>query len=267
MTMDPMKPTKDFLDSIVAQKAPNVYLPESTHQASTLEGVIGRGGPSAYESRKDLSLRILMLAAGPIPPPFTDMFQQIGVSRTVGGRLVKELVNSGFIVEKAYHPSRRGGGIKLPCITDAGVAELKRFGIKPAARVIQGSWDHNLCGTALGEIGKRKHYRVFYEVPIGSEKDVRIDVVWQAQDGGRVFWQCVFSSADREVEAALRAIKTLAITNAKLGLVCANKTLADRVSNLLKKTDCWRDIEQYVSVKLFADVLEHYYKKSEGSLL
>jgi DNA-binding Lrp family transcriptional regulator len=267
MTMDPMKTTKDFLDSIVAQKAPSVYLPESTYQASTLEGVIGRGRQSAYESRKDLSLRILMLAAGPIPPPFTDMFQQIGVSRTAGARLVKELINSGLVVEKQYHPARRGGGIKLPCITDAGVAELKRFGIKPPARVIQGSWDHNLCGTALGEIGKRKHYRVFYEVPIGPEKDVRIDVVWQAPDGSRVFWQCVFSSAEREVEAALRAVKTPAITNAKLGLVCANKTLADRVSNLLQKTDCYRDIQPYVSIKLCGDVLEHYYKKSEGSLL
>lgn len=265
--MDPMKATKDFLNSIVAQQAPSVYLPESTYQASSLGGLIGRGRQSTYESRKDLLLRILILAAARIPPSFTDIYQQIGVNRTKGTRLVKELINSGFIVEKRYHPSRRGGGIKLPSITDVGMAELKHFGIKLPAQVIQGSWDHNLCGATLGEIGKRKQYQVFYEVPVGPKKDVRIDVVWQAKNGQRIFWQCGVSSPEREAEVATKVLTNPALAKSKLGLACLDKAFANRLSHFLKKTRCYQQIQQYVSIKLFGDVLEHYYKKSKESLL
>jgi len=189
------------------------------------------------------------------------------VNRAKGTRLVKELINSGFIIEKRYHPSRRGGGIKLPSITDAGVVELKHFGIKLPAQVIQGSWDHNLCGATLGEIGKRKQYQVFYEVPVGPKKDVRIDVVWQAKNGQRIFWQCGVSSPEREAEVATKVLTNPALAKSRLGLACLDKVFANRLSNFLKKTRCYEQIQQYVSIKLFGDVLEHYYKKSKESLI
>jgi hypothetical protein len=262
-----MKATKNFLSSIVAQKAPSVYLSESTSQVSSLGGLVGKGSQATYENRKDLLLRILMFASVPIPPSFTDIYQQIGVNRNKGTRLIKELINSGFIVEKRYHPSRRGGGIKLPSITDAGMAELKLFGIKSAVKVIQGSWDHNLCGVALGEIGKRKQYQVFYEVPVGPKKDVRIDVIWQAKNGQRIFWQCGVSSAQREAEVASKILRSPALTSNKLGLACIDKAFSTRLSHFLEKIPFYKQNRRDVSIRLFGDVLEHYYKKSKESLI
>jgi len=209
----------------------------------------------------------LMLAGIPIPPRVGDIYEQIAVPRNKGASLIKDLINSGYMLVYQCHPSRRGGAIRIPRITDPGWLELSRVDMERPEQVLGGGWDHDLCGKVLGAIGKRQKYQPFYEVPIGPQKKVRVDAVLQASNGDRIFCQCCFSSAEREIEVAVEALLIPSVAASRLLMVCRDRALANQLSNLLKKTDICEQVKQCISIRLFGDLLEHYYKKSKESLL
>jgi hypothetical protein len=267
MSLDTMKPTRDFLASVVARKRPTVYLPAATVRRG---GGCG-GGERLHQSqdpgKRGLILRILMLGAAPIPPMVTDIYEKIGVDRAKGRQLVTEVVNAGLVLEHQYHPSRRGGAIKVLENTEAGYRELEPLGIAQPNRVIQGSWEHNLCGAVLGAEGKRHHYQVSYEVLVGPEKDVRLDTVWQGQDGRRVFWQCAFSSPEREAQAVKRVWAGGLLADAQLVVVCRDGSFKTKLASLLKHQNVRDQSSERVGLMVFGDVLEHYYKESPEALV
>ena len=267
MNYDPLKPTTDFLNSITVQKAPSVYLPESASRSPvSMNAMPGTANPITDE-RRALSRRILLAAGVYIPPPLTRIYDTVEVPRTIGARLVRDLVNGGYMLVYQYHPSRRGGAIKIPRVLDPGWLELRQFGMERPEQVLGGGWDHDLCGKVVGSVGKRQNYRAFYEVPIGPQKDVRIDVVLEATNKPRLYCQCCFSSAAREVEAAVRALSTILAGAGRLLLVCRDKALAGTISPLLKKEETCRQLHERISIKLFGDLLEHYHMRNEGGML
>jgi len=107
---DPLKPTKDFLDSITARKSPDTYLPEPICGAPNSVG----------KERRALSLRILRRAGVCIPSPLTEIYEQEQLSRIMGAHIVKDLVNGGYMLVYQYHPSRRGGAMRIPRVLEQG---------------------------------------------------------------------------------------------------------------------------------------------------
>ncbi|MFC1781209.1 hypothetical protein ACFLZ8_02995, partial [Planctomycetota bacterium] len=116
-------------------------------------------------------------------------------------------------------------------------------------------------------MGKRHKYRDSYEVPIGPQRDLRIDVVLESFDKPRIYCQCCFSSAEREVEAAVKALSIIPAEAGSLLLVCKDKTIEKNISRLLKKENNYKQIQKRISIKLFGDLLEYYHKRQEGNLL
>ncbi|MCF7955252.1 MAG: MarR family winged helix-turn-helix transcriptional regulator [Phycisphaerae bacterium] len=243
-----------FLQSIRFVECPTLYLPDARTAVSS-------GTKPSSKSGEDLSIKALTLLAVPIPPRITDLYEMLNINRTKGSRLIKNLINSGFIIQHQYHPSRAGGSIKLLEITPTGWQKLKPLGIDPPSKLIQGSWEHNLCGAVLSVIGKQQKYKVLYEVPVGPEKTVRIDVIWENEDGKRIYWQCGVSSHQREAQSIIKALEVPAIRSGQLALLCKNKNFGNQVSKLLNAKS------KYVSIKLISDALDHYYKKTGESLL
>jgi hypothetical protein len=264
MNTNPFKATKDFFEHIVAVKAPSVYLPGYASRSPVSGNVMPSKANAIVDERRALSLRILRRAGVRIPPPFTHIYEQEEVSRTMGARLVRDLVNSGYMQVYQYHPSRRGGAIKIPRVLDPGWLELSQFGTERPEQVLGGGWDHDLCGKVVGAIGKRQNYRDSYEVLIGPEKDVRIDVVLEAVNKPRLYCQCCFSSASREVETAVRALSIIPVEAGRLLLVCRDKAIANTISRLLKKEDNYKQLQERILIKLFGDLLEYYHKRYEG---
>lgn len=133
--------------------------------------------------------------------------------------------------------------------------------------MLGGSWEHDLCGKVLGAIGRRQNYRSSYEVSIGLLKDVRIDVVLEAINSPRLYCQCCFSEANREAEAAIRALSIIPAEAGRLVLVCKDKALANSLLGHLKKADGYKRFHDRISIKLFGDALEHYHKRSDRDWL
>lgn len=267
MSTDPMKATKDFFDSIVAQKPPTLYLTESASNSSTCCNVSCGAFDSNDREQSKLSLGILRAAAVRIPRPLTHIYEQEELSRKKGASLVRDLVNDGDMRVYQYHPSRRGGAMKIPRITDKGWIILKPFGISPFPKVLGGGWQHDLCGKVLGAVGKRQHYQPSYEVLIGQRQNVRIDVALAAKNRPLLYCQCCFSSADREVEAAIKVLSIIPVEVGRIILVCRDKALSTKVHQLLNKNEGYKQYLERISVKVFGDVLEHFYKNSPGNLL
>jgi hypothetical protein len=267
MSSDPFKATKDFLDGIVAVKAPSVYLPDSASGPGVFRNSIPRSGNSITGQQRALPLRILRRAGVRIPPPLTEIYEQEQVSRVMGARLVKSLVNASYMQVYQYHPPRRGGAMRIPRVPDPGWLELSQLGTERPEPVLGGSWEHDLCGKVLGAIGQRQNYRPSYEVPIGLRKDVRIDVVLEAVNRIRLYCQCCFSDASREAETAIKALSIIPAEAGRLVMVCRDKGLASALSRLLTKADGYEQFHDRISIKIFGDVLENYYKKSGESVV
>lgn len=243
-----------FLQRLHYVKCPALYLPEAkTAVSSDIK--------SSSKSVESLLIKALTLLAVPLPPRTTDLYEMLNINRAKGSRLIKNLINSGFIIQHQYHPSKAGGSIKVLEITTIGWQKLMTININPPSKLIQGSWEHNLCGAMLSAIGKQLNYKVLYEVPVGLEKTVRIDVIWQSEDGKRIYWQCGVSSPQREALSIIKALEVPAIRSGKLALLCKNKNFGNQVSKLLDAKS------EYVSIKLIGDAFERYYKKTGESLL
>ena len=254
MTTNNNETKERFQQSLHYVKRPTLYLPEAKTAASS-------GIKSSSKSFEDLSTKGLTLLAVHIPPRITDLYEMLDTNRTKGSRLIKNLINSGFVIQHQYHSSRAGGSIKLLEITPTGWQQLMAININPPSKLIQGSWEHNLCAAVLGTIGKQQNYKVLYEVPIGPEKTVRIDVIWQSKEGKRIYWQCGVSSPQREAQSIIKALEIPAIRSGKLALLCKNKNFGNQVTKLLDAKN------KQVSIKLIGEALEHYYKKTGESLL
>ncbi len=267
MSTDPFKATKDFLDRIVAVKAPSVYLPEFTSGPGVFRNSIHRPNNSVTDQQRALSLKVLRRAGVCIPSPLTEIYEQEQVSRIMGSRIIKGLVNGGYMLIYQYHPGRPGGAMRIPRVMDPGWMELNLLGIERPEQVLGGGWDHDLCGKVLGALGKRQNYRPSFEVPIGPLKDVRIDTVLEAINRIRLYCQCCFSQANREAETAIKALSIIPAEAGRFVLVCKDKALADSLLSHLKNANDYKRFHDRISIKLFGDVLEHYYKKAKGDLL
>jgi hypothetical protein len=267
MNTDPSKATKDFLDDIIAVKAPSVYLSESASGSKIFGNFMPGGNNRISDERRAQSLKILMRSAVSIPPPLTFIYEQEELSRVIGAKLVQKLINDQYIEVYQYHSSQRGGAMKLPRVLDPGWLELRPFGRERPEPVLGGDWDHDQSGRVTGAIGKRHNYRDFYEVLIGPKNEVRIDVVLEAINKPRIYCQCCFSSASREVENAIRALSIIPVEAGRLLLVCKDKAIANMISCLLKKEDNYQQLQKRISIKLFGDLLEYYHKRQEGGLL
>ena len=267
MSIDPQETANDFVSTVTAVKAPDVYLPGSIPKGSRIDSTSSTGKQSINEVVKGVPLKMLFINAVPTPPPLTEVYERLGLSRVQGGRYLKELIKSGLALVHEFHPSRRGGFIKIIQNTDYAYLQLRQFGIEQPSHVTQGGWEHNLGCRVMGEIGKQKHYQVFYEVPIGAKGNIRGDVVLQAPTGMRIYVQCGISSPEREVRNALKALETPAVSAGKFLLVCRDKKFATQVIQFIKKQDTSGQALEQISIKLIGDILEYYYTKSEGELL
>jgi len=243
-----------FLRNIHCVKLPTSYLPEA-------KAAVSGGIKSCSKMDENLLTKALTLLAVSIPPRITNLYEMLDLNRSKGSRLIKNLINSGFIIQHQYHPSKAGGSIKLLEITPTGWQKLKVINIKPPSKHIQGSWEHNLCAALLSTIGKQLNYKVLYEVPVGPGKTVRIDIIWQSKDGKRVYWQCGVSSSQREAQSIIKALEISAIKSGQLALLCKNRNFGNQVTKLLDTKS------KHISIKLIGDALDHYYKRIRESLL
>ena len=150
---------------------------------------------------------------------------------------------------------------------DPGWLELSRFGITSPKPVLGGGWDHNLCGLVVGELGRRRHYRLSYEVPIGPEKKTRVDAVLEGVNRETIYCQCCFSAIQREADNAVTLLSTPPVTSGHLLLVCRDKAFANILLKLVKREAVYLQHQHQVSIKVFGDVLEQYYKKSDEDVL
>ena len=267
MTIEPRKSAEDFLKTVTAVKAPDLYL----------AGCIARNGghrtsPSTAKQPVDASvtgvpLRILTANAVPIPPKLTDTYEQCNLNGAQGARHLKGLIKAGLVTVHQFHASRRGGLMKLLEVTDYAYQQLGHLGINRPSPVMQGGWEHNLAGHVLGKIGQRENCQVSYEVPVGANGDSRIDVVWQTQTGRRLYFQCGVSSVQREVDAIRRALKSPAVSVADLILIGRDKKFATQALRLLKSCDDSGRVLQNISIRLIGDLLECYYTKLNGNFL
>ena len=265
MHMNPRNTAREFLSRVTVVKAPEIYLPGPGDQSRVdLSSPAGTAGQDCLDG---IAWKILSLNAVPIPPMLGEMYDQLGLSRVQGGRHVKRLVAAGLAVVHQFHPSRRGGFIKVIEDTDLAYQHLQRLGITRPTPLTKGGWEHNLGCSAMAEIGKRKHYQKLHEVPVGLKGVVRIDIVLQNLTGQRMYVQCGISSPEREAINALKALELPAVTAGKFILICRDKSFATQTIQHIKTLDAKGHALQRIFIKLLGDVLEYYYLKSEGDFL
>lgn len=269
MRADFLKTTKDFLASVVSTKAPNTYLPGTTGKGLSTSASIQPFSSAINKGREALLLQILFLCAVLIPPPLTDIYQHLQLARNKGVSLVKELINSGFALLHQFHPSRRGGCFKNLEVLDSGWSFLENSGlyVKRPKLVLGGGWRHNLSGIVTAEVAKWQKYQPSFEVITGPTKKVRMDLVLEKDGEIKIFVQCCFSSPEREYINAITALSSPPVTLGRLSLVCKDKKFANDLSKLFKSDPVYKKHHDKVTVKVFADILEHYYKKTEGNVL
>jgi len=260
MNSDLLESTKRFLCEVEAVREPQFYLPQSTSWAErTGRGADGYGNIPAWRMEK---LReVLLRASSSIPEPFGRMCEQLGLSRAQGLRIVKDGVDIGWLIERRYHPSRRGGGFKLVFPTEQGWIQLERMGRPRPGKVLGGDVEHDSCGRLLAALAGREGYSWRFEVCLGEDQTVRCDVALKDKKGGSIYCQCCFSCAGREADACCRILSVVPLECSRVLLVCRDKAFATRLQKLLKPQHLFVQNKDKVSIKLFADLLEAYYKR------
>lgn len=207
MNSEPHRTAEGFLQTVRAVKAPSVYLPQKSADRYG-RPTITEWSNGASAEISSLYIQLLILAAVILPRPLTQMYKQLCITGAKGARAVRELVNVGLVLVHTFPTGKRGGGIRILQVTEAGWNKLSEYRVKRPKTLTRGGWAHNLIAAALGTLGTGQGFRVAYEVVVG---DLRMDVRWQSPTGKLMFFQIALSRADREVEAVIKAMKVPAV--------------------------------------------------------
>jgi hypothetical protein len=268
MITNSSKATKDFFDSLTTIEEPSFYLPGSVAVGHNRDKFSYSDTKKTSETRLSKLREILNWAGAYIPGPYTAMYENIGVNRTQGLSLVREAIDIGWITEGQYHPSRRGGCIKIPLPTEKGWQELECLGKERPEAVLGGGKDHDLGGKVLKVLGNWHGYSTcLYEILIGVEKNVRTDVVLQNTKGERIYCQCCFSDAPREAVAGCKILSVTPAETSKVLFVTKDKAFSYNLLKLLSKEAVYQQNKERVFMRVFGDLLEAYYKRSNQVLL
>ena len=256
MVIERHNTAEEFCGNVTARKAAKLYLPASK-TGSTASGV-GLGAGIGDEC-----IRLLVLVATPLPRPLTWVYEQLRVTRTKGGRLVRQLVNAGLVCEHIFATGKQGGSLKILEVTNAGWDKLSELRMEQPKALTHGGWEHNLVAAALELIGRGSKRKVSFEVVVS---DVRVDVCWQNPTGQIIFFQIGTSNPDREAANFLKASQTTVVQSNRLILVCRDKKFGERVKKLLKAEGHAGLAKGKLELRLAGEILQCVYDK-QGALL
>lgn len=244
--------TRRFWSSIIARTEPHVDSASASQESAQTSESIPAKQLTADE------LKVLTLSSSAILG-CTRLYFLAGLSRVKGNKLITRMVSNKWVTPHEFHPARRCGAVKVIEILEEGWNCLEPYGIEAPKKVLQGSWEHNLCGVTLRTIGKTQGYRVYFEVPQEAAQNRRVDVVWQSKDGSRWIWQCGISSPEREAKALVSLMPLIRDNKVALGIVCRDKAFLKKVTSHLKKEGVNRQKTDQITFKVVGDVLEEYF--------
>ena len=262
MNKDYLGITREFLNGVTAVKEA-----EENPDPPT-ETPVDRDGSSEKRQFTGKPLRFRLSIAKRIPPQLCDAYEMSGLSRTAGPKLCKAMIHSGELNLLSYNPPRRGGAIKAPLLTDIGWSNLNYLSIEKPSPVLGGGQEHNFCGGVTGALAKRVKVHPSYEqsVPVGNQQHVRVDIALLEASGQIIYVQCCFSSVPREARNAILLLSSTVVAANRLLLVCRDKKFATELLKTLKPEPLYKQHAQQVAIKIFGELLMHYYSGSTERL-
>jgi len=265
---DSTKSADEFLESVSAVKASHPPSLASPGARVALEGTGWEAFHDGCDLRVALWLRILLECAVPIPRPLTYVYRHLGLTRRRGASLVKELVNSGYASKHRINPARRGGGMSLLEVSEAGYRLLSdaRLPCEAPENAVGGGWLHGLCSRVVTAIARSDGYTASYEVSLGLEQTLRIDIMLSDGPYNKIFSQCCFSSPEREAENAIVALGIPSVQSGRLLLVCRDKRFAHTLAEILAPDPAYQRSRERVAIRVFGDLLAQYYERPDDGL-
>jgi len=201
--------------------------------------------------------RILVELICPVPPPITKLRERTGLSGERNTRAVRELENAGLANSIAIRTGRRGGAFRLVGLTPAGKVLIQDMGLVVPEQRVTGSWLHNACAVAQGEICRRKQSDVTYEATIG---EVRVDIRSRRRDTGAItLYQVGISSPEREVDSAIKLIDYAPVDAWRLVVICVDPAFEQRFLRLMRQRLPVDASPANVSTGLAGQVFQSYY--------
>ena len=201
----------------------------------------------------DRGMEFMTHAGTGVPAQITKYYSRMGLSTTQGRRIVKRLEELGLIRIHACSTGKRGGQIKLPEVTDAGWAILKRNGLSPSESKTNGDWEHEAAARFLEFKGKTQGDKVSFEIDVDG---LRLDVQWlDRKNGHRQFFNIGISRPGHEVDSIEKFFKLPASRDNSFTLVARDVDFAKKVKSILKQRDPKGVLLSRINIKLLTDFI------------
>jgi hypothetical protein len=183
--------------------------------------------------------------------PMCGIYQQMGVSRAQGRRIVKPLISMGLIIIHSLPTGRRGGRLSLPEITDCGWQILVEKGISRPRPKTKGGFMHELAARLIEACEKGQSRTVRFEIDVGGR---RLDVESiDNNTGNRTLFNIGITDPKREADNIEAILKLPVIQTSKLIFVAHNKKFAHEVQKILTSKDTTGSLLKQVEMKTIAD--------------
>ena len=236
VTTSPPQPLSAFLANPPKQATPTTSIP-----------------PANVPGLPSDCLQCLTIAATGTIKIIGDIYKELGLSNTQGGRIIKKLDNLGLIKLHEFSTGRVGGNLKLIEITEPGWNVLKEKGFHNPSRLTNGGWEHETAARLVETDAKKRGHKTSFEVDYnGFRADVRLT---HPKNGEHIIVNIGVSSPPREAEAIVKFFALPISKTCKFVLIARDSTFKKQVESLLKKKDSTSEILNKIEIKLIANFL------------
>jgi len=199
-------------------------------------------------SSSHIEMLVYIVTGG--PKPLCRIYEQMGLSRAQGRRIVKRLDSIGVILLHTVPTGKRGGRLSFPQITNYGWEILKNKGISQPKSKTKGGFIHELAASLI-EAWERKRSRTFeFEVDIGGK---RVDSVSIDKTSGlKTLWNIGVSDSVREADNIEAILKLPVMQTSKFIFVARDTKFASEVTKLLRDKDPSGKLLSRVEIKTIA---------------
>ncbi|KXB07621.1 hypothetical protein AKJ51_00705 [candidate division MSBL1 archaeon SCGC-AAA382A20] len=237
-----------FLSKVDARKASGVQTSEGEEKRGGEKGKTKRQGKEISSEQR----KLLLVAATNPERSLTGLYSSSDLSRRKGAKTVKKLEKNGLATRHRFSTGGRGGRVTLLEVTDHGWERLKKMGVDRPDPMTAGGWEHQLGARLIQQEGRKRKFKVDFEVDLGP---VQMDVKWRSKQGQIQFFNIGISRVPRESKNALKAVQLPAVKEGKFTLVCRDTKFRKKVSKKLKKLDPDGNRTGDIELKIIADFL------------
>ena len=238
-----------FLNSITSVKyvgygLPVIIVPKQT---SPLQPQRSVPVPDSEE------IQMLTLAAMDKPQQLCKIYDQMGVNRRDGRKIVNNLELKGLLRIYAFSTGKVGGQVNYPEVTDTGWQILAAKGFTQPLPRTGGGFLHNLCAKLVTVAEKAQGRNVQYEVDIYGK---RLDVESRdGKSGERTFFNIGISSPAREADSIDATVKLPALTGNKFVFIGLDNAFVKQVKDALKAKGWKKEVINKLDMRVIGDFI------------